>query len=100
MRALGRSDACDVLVVPVLVRDRTVNLIYADNGPDRLADTAVAALVTLGSCLAKAYERLISTSQPWGVFRRDVDDRVLPSSEALEEMLDRLQSRAQGSEDD
>jgi hypothetical protein len=64
MRALGRSDACDVLVVPVLVRDRTVNLIYADNGPDRLADTAVGALVTLGSCLANAYERLISSSQP------------------------------------
>ncbi len=63
MRALGRSAACDVLVVPVRVGDRTVNLIYADNGPDRLADTAVAALVTLGSCLANVYERLISTSR-------------------------------------
>ncbi len=62
MRALGRSAACDVLLVPVSVRDRTVNLIYADNGPDRLADTAVGALVTLGSLLAKTYERLISAS--------------------------------------
>ena len=64
MRALGRSEACDVLVVPVPVRGHTVNLIYADNGPDRLADTAVGALVTLGSCLANAYERLISASRP------------------------------------
>jgi hypothetical protein len=61
MRALGRSDACDVLVVPVRVRDRIVNLLYADNGPDRLAETSVGALVTLGTCLAHVYERLIAT---------------------------------------
>ena len=64
MRALGRSEACDVLIVPVAVRGRTVNLIYADNGPDRLAETAVGALVTLGSFLTKVYEGLISAPPP------------------------------------
>lgn len=60
MRALGRSEACDVLIVPVRACERIVNLLYADNGPDRLADTAVGALVTLGTCLTKVYERLVS----------------------------------------
>ena len=63
MKALGRSEAGDVLLVPVLVRGRCVNVLYADNGPDRLADTAVSALVTAGARIARAYERLLDRAR-------------------------------------
>ena len=66
MKALGRPEAGDVLLVPVLVRGRCVNVLYADNGPDRLADTAVSALVSAGACVARAYERLLDRAHTPG----------------------------------
>lgn len=57
--AIGRSDAHEVLIQPVAIQGRVVNLLYADNGPDALADTLVAALGALAATMAAAYERLI-----------------------------------------
>ena len=57
--AIGRPDAHEVLIQPVAIRSRVVNLLYVDNGGDPLADTSVAALRTLGETMAAAYERLI-----------------------------------------
>lgn len=36
-----------------------MNLLYADNGPERLATTSAAALCALAAGIAAAYERLI-----------------------------------------
>ena len=57
--ALGRRDAQEAVAVPVVIRDRVVNLLYADNGPDSMPVTSMAALQALAACVAKAYERLI-----------------------------------------
>jgi hypothetical protein len=59
LRALGRSEARDLVVIPISIRDRVVNLLYADNGNDFLGETSVAALCALARCMARAYERLI-----------------------------------------
>ena len=57
--AVGRPAAHAVLLQPVSIRGRVVNLLYADNGPDPLGDTSVAALAALAHTVARAYERLI-----------------------------------------
>ena len=59
LRAMGRSDVREVLIVPIAIRGRVVNLLYADNGPSALGDTSAAALIELGTCLSRAYQRLI-----------------------------------------
>jgi hypothetical protein len=59
LRAMGRVDVREVLIVPIAIRERVVNLLYADNGSSALGDTSAAALVELGACLSRAYERLI-----------------------------------------
>jgi hypothetical protein len=56
---LGRSDAQEVLVLPVPLRDRVVSLLYADNGDAPLAETSVAALTAIAPLLSQAYERLL-----------------------------------------
>jgi hypothetical protein len=57
--ALSRKGAREVLVYPIAIRGRVVNLLYADNGAEPLAETSVAALAALCGCVARAYERLI-----------------------------------------
>lgn len=59
LRALGRSDARDRLVVPIAIRGRVVNLLYADNGADPMGATSAAALGMLGKLVAQSYERMI-----------------------------------------
>jgi hypothetical protein len=57
--ALSRKGAREVLVHPIAIRARVINLLYADNGAEPLAETSVAALAALCGCVARAYERLI-----------------------------------------
>jgi len=57
--ALGRTDVHESLVIPVVIRDRVINLLYADAADTPLADTDVAALTALGRCVGEAYERLV-----------------------------------------
>ncbi len=59
LRALGRADVNELVVLPVAIRDRVVNVLYADNGDQPLLETAVAALEAVGTCVSKAYERII-----------------------------------------
>jgi len=59
LRAMGRSEVSEMLVLPVPIADRVVNLLYADNGAEPLPDTSVGALRVLALGIAKAYERLI-----------------------------------------
>jgi len=59
LRAMGRGDARDRIVVPVSIGGRVVNLLYADNGSDPLGTTSVAALQALAARVAAAYERII-----------------------------------------
>ncbi len=56
---LHRNQPASVVVVPVVLRNRTVNLIYADrlDRPDAL--DAVDSLVELADQLAAAYERIV-----------------------------------------
>lgn len=63
LNAIGRPEAHEVLIQPVAIRGRVVNLLYADNGPDALADTLVAALRALAGTMVDAYERLILESK-------------------------------------
>ena len=48
-----------MLVHPIVIRSRIVNLLYADNGPDPFGETSIAALASLCACVARAYERVI-----------------------------------------
>jgi hypothetical protein len=57
--ALDRRDAQQILVAPVAIRGRVVNLLYADNGSDPLPQTSAAALEALCDCVADVYTRLI-----------------------------------------
>jgi hypothetical protein len=59
LRALGRDDAIDIIVIPVFIGQRVVNLLYADNGPDPVAETSIGALRVLCSGITLAYERVI-----------------------------------------
>ena len=59
LRALGRGAVCEIAVLPVPVRARVVNVLYADGGDRPLARTTVAALRAAADCLSAAYERLI-----------------------------------------
>ena len=59
LRAMGRDAAAEVLVLPVPLGGRIVNVLYADNGDETLPDTGVGALRVLALGIAEAYERLI-----------------------------------------
>lgn len=59
MEAIERAHVEEVLVQPICIRGRVVNLLYADNGGSPLSDAQVAALHSLCAAIAGAYERLI-----------------------------------------
>jgi hypothetical protein len=56
---MNRSQIQEAFLHPIVIRDRIVNVIYADNASDTLGDTSVAALSAVCSCISRAYERLI-----------------------------------------
>jgi hypothetical protein len=56
---MGRANAAEIAVLPVAIRGRVVNLLYVDNGAERIGETSYAALVALCDLVAQAYERLI-----------------------------------------
>jgi hypothetical protein len=60
LEGLGREAAQEILVHPVVIRDRVVNLLYADNGSENFAETSIGALTALSHTLSRAYERLIA----------------------------------------
>jgi hypothetical protein len=66
LRVIGRNDVQEVLVHPISIRGRVVNLLYADNGPDHFGETSVAALAALCSCISRAYERVILAKKAGG----------------------------------
>jgi hypothetical protein len=57
--ALSRRDVREALVIPIAVRDRVINLLYADNGGEPFGETSTAALASLCGAVARCYERLI-----------------------------------------
>jgi len=59
LSAIGRADVNEVLLQPISIRGRVVNLLYADNGSDALGDTQAAALGALAQTMSSAFERLI-----------------------------------------
>jgi hypothetical protein len=59
LRGLGRSEVREIAVLPIAIRGRVVNVLYADDGPRPLAETSLGALRALAACLARAYEHLI-----------------------------------------
>jgi hypothetical protein len=59
LRAMGRDGVANVVVLPVMIRRRVVNLLYVDNGADHMAETSISALHLLCSAISRAYERVI-----------------------------------------
>ncbi len=59
LASLQRSDAREVTVFPILIRDQVVNLLYTDSGQNPLGETGFAALGALANLITRAYERLI-----------------------------------------
>ena len=57
--ALGRDGVRDAVILPVRIRDRVLNLLYADNGSHPLGESSVAALAAVSDCIARAYASLI-----------------------------------------
>lgn len=63
LRALGRERAREMVLLPICIRDRVVNVLYADNGIDAIGETSLAALGALCNCVSRAYQRLILASK-------------------------------------
>ena len=63
LRAMGRCDPREILIVPITLRRRVVNLLYVDNGNDPLADTSVAALIELANITSRRYEQLVAAHE-------------------------------------
>ena len=59
LRAMGRSDSRELLIIPIVIRGRVVNLLYIDNGRSTVGITQISALRALGLLIASAYERII-----------------------------------------
>jgi len=59
LEGLGRAHIQDLVVHPISIRDRVVNLLYCDNGASAFGESSVAALAGVADCGARAYERLI-----------------------------------------
>jgi len=59
LASLQRSEAREVTVFPILIRDEVVNLLYTDSGQNPLGETGFAALSALADLITRAYERLI-----------------------------------------
>jgi len=59
LRGLGRSPVREIALLPIAIRDRVVNVLYADDGPHPLSETRLGALRALTACIARAYEQLI-----------------------------------------
>ena len=59
LETLGRAHIQDLVVQPIAIRDRVVNLLYCDNGGSAFAESSVAALGAVAQSAALAYERLI-----------------------------------------
>jgi hypothetical protein len=60
VKATGRRLPRSLLVVPVLVRGRAVNLLVADNGHEQHASVDVGELLILAQHIAASYEGLIN----------------------------------------
>jgi hypothetical protein len=63
LRALGRERAREMVLLPICIRDRVVNVLYADNGFDAIGETSLAALGALCNCVSRSYQRLILASK-------------------------------------
>jgi hypothetical protein len=70
MERLGRPDVLEVFVHPIIIHDRTVNLLYADNGGDAFGEISIAGLTALCDCLSRAYERLITEQKKQAASKR------------------------------
>ncbi|MDD9942035.1 MAG: hypothetical protein OXU20_13405 [Myxococcales bacterium] len=55
----GRGTGGKAVMVPVLLRERVVNILYADNGQGDVAEASFAGLRSLAKTLSDAYARLI-----------------------------------------
>jgi hypothetical protein len=58
LEALGRSEICQLAVLPIQLGDLIVALLYADGGEHPIADTSFAALQALCSIASESWERL------------------------------------------
>ena len=63
VRALGRERVREVVLLPICIRDRVVNVLYADNDFEPVGETSLAALGALCNCVSRAYQRLILASK-------------------------------------
>jgi hypothetical protein len=63
VRALGRERVREMVLLPICIRDRVVNVLYADNDFEALGETSLAALGALCNCVSRAYQRLILASK-------------------------------------
>lgn len=59
LQSLRPGTPREIAVLPIRLAERTVNLLYADNGDDALPETSLAALEALGDVVSAAYRRLI-----------------------------------------
>jgi hypothetical protein len=58
LEALGRSEICQLAVLPIRLGDLVVAVLYADGGEHPIADTSFAALGALCAIASASWERL------------------------------------------
>jgi hypothetical protein len=58
LRLLGRRGVREIALVPIVLRGRTLALLVADNGPERLPDFSFAGLCQIGARLAQEWPSL------------------------------------------
>lgn len=59
LRGIGRDKAREITMIPVTIRGRTINVLYADNGDSGIGITQIAGLRALALCIASSYEKII-----------------------------------------
>jgi len=58
LRATGKQVPLSAFVIPVLVRGRVVNLLYADNGHKAHSPSDIGELLILAQHISRSYESL------------------------------------------
>ena len=59
VRALGAGEVAEAVVLPLRIRGRVVNLLYADSGPEPIGEAVLALLDALCERVGEAYTRII-----------------------------------------
>ncbi|MBW1873529.1 MAG: general secretion pathway protein GspE [Deltaproteobacteria bacterium] len=76
LRAMGKKVPLSAFVLPILVRGRVVNLLYADNGHKVHSSSNIGELLILAQRISRCYESLFE--KKWQAYQADHQEKNMP----------------------